>query len=171
MEGVIGTIIGAILTLVITEIKRFHGKVNINTLDYKISYIIRNSDGMGGFIYDETENIEEANMFKYRIPIVFYNNSEVLKNLYSIKLKFIGSTGEEYIHTPFDKATKKVVGPCKNFDRVGIVNLEPHKLVAIDLFGDILSDEWVKFKELGGIKSIYVIGLNHKHKNYKMKIV
>lgn len=117
-EGIIGAVLGVIVTLVTTHLLRFYGQVNIEINDVSVHY----------FKKDEyNENIhcdeEEAEDIKIIFDVYFYNNSDVPKSLKCLSIQFCNSKKEKLYGT--------TLHDIKSDDELEIMNFQPKILTSM----------------------------------------
>lgn len=160
-KGVIGTIIGVILTLIFTEIKKRCGKINLNINKINFEYFTQSSNSFGAETKEKVCYTDNPNRFEYSADMVFYNSSEVPRNLYDIKIILSTEKGQKFEHIPKDE---------NSGNKIGVVNIDPYRLFKCSVSGQITNKEFEKLNRLGEVKRIYLKGLDHKNKIFKEKL-
>ena len=166
-KGIIGTVIGVFLTLLFTEMKKRIGKIHLNVKKYNHGYKKSERDDFGQSKYVEVELRENPDMFHYASDIVFYNSSEIPLNLYDIKIIFVNNKSDKYEHIPDDKNSRKIISKRATYEKIGVIDIEPHRLLNYEIKGEIYKDEFINFKKLGKIEKVYFVGLNYKGKKFE----
>ncbi|MBD5023117.1 hypothetical protein GUF50_27610, partial [Xanthomonas citri pv. citri] len=100
-EGIIGALLGVIVTLILTHILKHFGQIKFYIVDFEI-YFKTDNDGWGTNVMPSKD---EAKQIEIHSQIEIYNGAEIPKVLREIKFCFYKNTNLIVSVTPDDKAT------------------------------------------------------------------
>jgi len=160
-EGIIGALLGVVVTMLMNEYLKSKGKIRFYFQDFKLKYLEKNSEGG----YEECEKEKDYTLVRYNFKVQLYNSSENRKILRDIKIVFVGNKGTIY-NIVQNTDSRRV-----NFDRlisddVNIINLNPKEIIEIGLEGQI-SKSSGDIKILRDIDKIYLIAKDSKDRSIK----
>lgn len=123
-QGIIGTIIGSVTTLIVTDILKKRGKLNIYLISYKAKF--QTFKGVGCIRKDK----EDGNFYGYSVKYVIqvYNKSDTPKIMRDFKLVFLKNMEEVYSLVPDDEETRRYSSHMTHIDEMEISNIEPKKI-------------------------------------------
>lgn len=163
-DGIIGTALGAVATLVTTKWMESWGRLQYFFKEVKITYF--KSDEYGD--YSKTESISEAEYVRVEFKVEVYNSSSVIKPLKDIKAVII--TENNYIETSLlDIDAYKVVANFKKYDELLHANFKPKEIKGYNLmFG--LKQSNFKYNKVEKIKEIYFTARDERNHIVKVLI-
>lgn len=135
-QGIIGTLLGVITTLLIsTWLKKF-GKVYVSAQNYKISFCVKDFDGSHYYVssYDPEKILDQYLHGNIELELALYNSSDEHKGLKNIKIYLLDNNGNEvFIDVPHDQKTSKFAAGAYHTDEVKVINLPSKVMVHYDL--------------------------------------
>lgn len=122
-EGMIGAVLGSLLTLIVTHILRKTGKVTSNVVDTKFEFT-KNEFG------EETDKLSEASGASIEIIVDFFNNSESYKSINDIEIRLCDNNDNEIQKIiPQDLDTRKASKHLIDYDNLEYFNIGPNELI------------------------------------------
>ncbi|SIT91607.1 hypothetical protein [Edaphobacillus lindanitolerans] len=128
-EGIIGAVLGSVLTLITTHLLKKAGGLtsNINIDNVNIT---EDKDGF----FKNVESLKEADHAKVELVVDFYNSSEIYKSISDIKVDFYDGKKLIYSIPLSDSDTRKTGKIFTAFDEFEYLNVAPNELVKKKLF-------------------------------------
>lgn len=161
-EGIIGTLLGVIVTFALTNIFKNIGRVKAYFNEYEDKYWRMEK---GAIEVLGIREISKAEYYDYSFRIELYNNSESIKILRNLKLKI--DTSKKVIYGKLNDSSKKEVSQYRNIEKeVNIINVPPKQIVEFSLEGSVE----ISIDEDEKINKVSFYAENEKGKSYK-KIV
>lgn len=158
-QGILGTAIGVIATLITMSLLKNLGKIYIYFRGWRIKF--SKMDGTGGH---ETSVLEEASYCNYYFEIEIINNSEMPKAFRDIKVKFYSSNKLLVESIPNDDSAKRVSSGGVKLDPIKIINLPSKQMVYYKVNGYIKDED---LKNLNEYKKVYFEALDNSGKKIK----
>lgn len=147
-EGIIGAVLGAVATLIVTDILKRKGKLNLFLMSYKGEYYYFNEDGEG-FNSITTKKGTDGLLRYYKLKFVIdvYNSSELPKIMRNIKLKVF--KGKDLIKELeiYDEDTKRMVVRCIHMDNANIFNINARESYNLNLCAELPKELAEKLKD------------------------
>jgi hypothetical protein len=160
-QGIIGVFVGVL----ITQYVKSQGKVKLYTNVWSYKLYKSRTNSMGEYIEEDTQNLEDAKGAKYELEIVVVNQAEIKKHLRSIQIK-MDSKGFSNFYTPYNSEAGKRVAAFYEYDHISYVNLPPHEVICLKLFGKIPKED---LEKVTGKAKIYLTWYEHnKQKKFKL---
>lgn len=132
-QGILGALLGVLLTLIATSLLRFAGKTSCHTTKWSL-----HMSQPGG----DAKTIEQADMLRYALEVDLFNPSDVPRGLRSFAVTIEASRGDAVAtEQPYDSETRHEIAEGWSFtecDPVRIVNLSPHSFRPLSLEGLVL---------------------------------
>lgn len=144
-QGIVGTIIGVIGTLITTQWIKRVGKTyfDFNNCLFEMGKWSFEGD------YKIVHKANESQVGKYSFEVNIYNSCEQPKSLKNIKIGFdIGNNNLYYY----------------GLEDLEILNLEPKKMKKLNLKCNLKKEDLLKIE---GFKAVYFTAQNHKNKEIK----
>lgn len=160
-EGIIGALLGVIITMIMNEYLKSKGKIKFYFDNYKTRYMGRNEE----CCYAEVEVEEEYETFEYDFNMQLLNTSENKKILRDIKLQF-QIQGIVFESTPKDKDTNRRYAGGYKSDEINIINLKPKEITDIKVEGYISKRE-MDIIQLKDIDKVYFVAKDGNDKTVK----
>ncbi|MDU4889785.1 MAG: hypothetical protein E6344_07345 [Clostridium sp.] len=163
-EGIIGALLGVIITMLMNEYLKSKGKIKYYFDNFVIRYMATDNEGCYGSVEKEAayESIE------YEFNMQIYNTSESKKILREIKIQFI-SDELEIETTPKDSSTSRKYGGGYVCDSINIININPKEILEISIEGyiDICESD---IKKLKNINKVFMLAKDSNDKTIKKLI-
>lgn len=123
-EGIIGTILGSVTTLIVTDILKKIGKLKTYLISYEDKFQTFRDVGCG------MNGKKDEDFYGYSVKYVIqvYNKSDTPKIMRDFKLVFLKNMEEVYTIVPKDEETKKYYSHTIYIDEMEILNVEPKKI-------------------------------------------
>ena len=159
-DAILGTILGSVATLIVTEIIRHLGKIKCYVNQFSKTPIYHNQKD-GTIIYQKEEQTElEAYAINFQLDI--YNSSELPKIMRNLKLRIEdGKKNYEEI-TVTDESTRKIdsfgISHVCNLD---VLNVLPKKVISLNL-GAYFEFKTITLPRLLTLKLVYKDENNHE---------
>lgn len=169
-QGILGAILGAVSTLITTNILRRFGKINLYIIKKEIELFKKSQSDYGLTIEEVASDYNEADSLKYSFELVFYNSSDIYKSFFDINLKFIGDNKRVFFHKPYDQAKSYFTSQRWVHEEIDTIELEPKKLKVVKLNGWLDKEELIKSTNMTNIIKIYLVAKNSKNKKFRKKI-
>jgi hypothetical protein len=145
-EGIIGTTVGVIATLVTTQLLKSLGNIDL----FFINWSFKAYQWVHGREI-ESEDFGAVDDGRFSAIIQVYNASESSKVLRNISIVF-EYDGGMISKTPYDERTSKLAGGGIRSDQLTVLNLPPKQMIEVPMYGRLTKDE---AKHLQLLKSIY----------------
>jgi hypothetical protein len=155
-EGIIGALLGVIVTLILTQLLKSVGKIRFYILDNHIN--LRGKINDWGIVAD-TENLDEAEYIIATIKLEVYNSSEIPKILREVKLCFFNDKQLLFDIKPDDEATRRVAAAMEIYEPLDNINLPPKNIIVLNLRCIIPKEKLELFKQCN---KIFLEVRNHK---------
>jgi hypothetical protein len=161
-EGIIGALLGVIVTLMLTQVLKHWGGIKTYILEWTKTFTWE--DGWGG---QETTDINEAHTVKLNLQIEIYNGADVPKILRDIKFSLY--KGNEFLLSviPNDQSTMKVSAGAARVDPLVNINIPPKQIITIDISSYLSKDNFQAYKDS---TSIFLEMKEHNNKKIKVKL-
>lgn len=127
-QGIIGTILGTVATLVVTDILKKKGKLRIYLPKYKVKY--DSYDSVGCFSDGDEKSRFYGFSMKYTIQV--YNQSDSPKIMRDFHLVFFKDKKEIYSIVPKDEGTRRYSSHISSVDEMEISNVSPKEIQVMD---------------------------------------
>lgn len=163
-EGIIGALLGVIITMLMNEYLKSKGKIKYYFSNFTINYM-----GVDKGIYRSFDKESDYSSIEYEFNIQIYNTSESKKILRDIKIQFISDELEIKV-VPKDSSTRRGYAGGFTCDNIGVININPKEILEMKVEGHIGSQD-TDIKKLKNIKKIYMIAKDSKDKIVKKLIV
>ncbi len=160
-EGIIGALLGVIVTLVLTNLLRHLGKLYIYATEIKTEFT--RLDGYGCM---KDCDILEAQYATFDLDVEIYNNSEVPKALRDFAFRFYCDKELLLEETPDDNRTARSNGHWLIRDGFYIYNLNPKTISRLSFHLSLGEEDTSKIKKFN---KIVISCKNHKHKEIVLK--
>ncbi|MGP3749736.1 hypothetical protein ACTWKA_22055 [Bacillus sp. 3A_MP1] len=159
-EGIIGALLGVIVTLILTHILKHFGAIKFYIVGFEINFRSDN-DGWGTNI-NSSKN--EATQAEIQSQIEIYNGAEIPKVLREIKFCFYKNTNLIVSVAPDDKATEEYDKFSYYRDMLFNINLPSKQIIDINLI-KLLNEE--ETKQVKKCNRVYLEAKDHNGKMYK----
>lgn len=123
-QGIIGTILGSVTTLIVTDILKKRGKLKNYIISYEDEF--QTFKDVGCFMRGKKDEDFYGYSVKYVIQV--YNKSDTPKIMRDFKLVFLKDMEENYALVPKDEETKRYSSHIPIIDEMEILNIEPKKI-------------------------------------------
>jgi hypothetical protein len=158
-EGIIGTILGSLSTLIISDILKGKGRLKIYLNEWDEKFL--NKKELGICTEDDKESaiIEQ---YKYNLSLHIYNSSESIKIMRKISVNFYCNNDLLLKSIPYDP--EKSIGNGRierQLNHVEVINIKPKEVFELHLFDYI--DE-TKFIDNHNFNKIVFEYLDNKSK-------
>lgn len=131
-EGIIGALLGVIVTTILNEYIKSKGRVNFYFLNYKNRFMSTDDYGF----YGETNDIENSKGFEYEFEMQLYNSSDINKIIREIEIEFICKNG--VITTKaYDESTRRVESSRMIKDELKVINIRPKEIIVLTISGHL----------------------------------
>lgn len=159
-QGIIGAVVGVVVTLVTTQLIKRIGKIYFDFYNWSFEMGKWNRNTGKYEIINEVNQAESGKCF---FEVNIYNGFDMPKALKNIKIRFdIGN--DKYDYQLENCSTKKYSESGYNIDFLGILNLEPKKMIKLKLECNLKKEDLLNIKNF---KTVYFIAQNHKNKKIK----
>ncbi|WP_054956489.1 hypothetical protein [Paenibacillus dakarensis] len=132
-EGIIGALLGVMMTLILTEIFKKMGKLKFYKKSLDIGYEIRERDSWGQEVNKNVDNKYGANFFGIELTLEIYNSSDTPKILRDVKLAFYNGKHKKLSVDPEDKSTERYAAASMWRDKFGLINIKPKEIISVSL--------------------------------------
>ncbi len=158
-EGIMGALLGVIITMLMNEYLKSKGNIKYYFDNFNINYMGVDEEGTCTEIGKE----KEYTTIEYEANIQIYNTSESIKILRDIKMQFV-SKDIIIESTPRDKSTSRKYAGGFTSDEINIVNLKPKEILEIRIEGYIHKCS----KDINKLKNIDKVYMIAKDSNDKL---
>ncbi|WP_416731380.1 hypothetical protein [Fictibacillus sp. JL2B1089] len=141
-EGIIGALLGVIITLILTQVLKNWGGIKTYVLEWKVDFF--KPDGYGG---RDTSFIDEASSASLYLNIEIYNGSEMPKILRDIKFSFYNEKLFLFSVNPNDESTARISAGARRSDPLLNINIPPKQIVTYELSNYLSGHNLELFKE------------------------
>lgn len=158
-QGIVGAILGAATTLVITQILHNIGKLYFYTREYKLTAFKKYRDESKATIRKKTDDFQEASQVEFELHIQVYNSSENIKIMKDIIIEFVLSNQSIYFQP------KRKTGKNKYEDEYKqclFFNIPAKEIMEIEMIGDLSFDDYPQITNFTELKKVYL-----KYNTYK----
>ena len=165
-DGIIGAILGSVITLIVTDILKSKGKLKI--------YLMK---GQGNFYYNvmgfhqtyRESKEDKLSYYKYELELNIYNSSDSFKFIRDIKL--IVSNGDKFILEDeiMDEETRVYNQHFSHIDPAKIYNIAPKIVMPLKLSFSLSDKEYKSIDTKKKVK-FEISYIDDKNKNRKIKI-
>ncbi|MCY8856472.1 hypothetical protein [Bacillus atrophaeus] len=159
-EGIIGALLGVIVTLILTHILKHFGAIKFYIVGFEINFISDNDDW--GTNINSSKN--EAMQAEIQSQIEIYNGAEIPKVLREIEFCFYKNTNLIVSVTPDDKATEEYAKFGYYRDMLFNINLPSKQIIDINLIKFLNEEETKQVKKCN---RVYLEAKDHNGKFYK----
>lgn len=123
-QGIIGTILGSVTTLIVTDILKKRGQLKIYLVSYEAMYQTFRDVGcsMGG------KRDEDFYGYSLKYTIQIYNQSETPKIMRDFKIVFYEKAKERYSLTPDNEETRRYSAHISHIDEMEVANIAPKEI-------------------------------------------
>jgi predicted small secreted protein len=165
-EGIIGALLGVVVTLITTQLLKNIGKVNFYLVkdDFKFTKNIKDEIGQ---TYPEECNKQESDCCVVDFVIELYNNSDTNKILRDIRIGFYNKNKLQLSVIPYDKITKRSSAHWVTYDELLNVNIPAKQIIKIEILKYLRDDDISLIKNSD---SVFLEMKNHNGKRYKFKV-
>lgn len=161
-EGIIGALLGVIVTLILTHILKHFEQIKFYIVDFEI-YFKTDNDGWGTNVMPSKD---EAKQIEIHSQIEIYNGAEIPKVLREIKFCFYKNTNLIVSVTPDDKATTEEFAEFGYYrDKLFNINLPSKQIIAINIIKFLNEKETKQVKKCN---RVYLEAKDHNGKMYKV---
>lgn len=160
-EGIIGTLLGVIITLIMTQVIKKLGRTYFYFTEWENSYYGGDNSGF----YGEVSDVTKADSYYYKFKLQIYNNLEINKVYRDIKIVF-------YLQNKIVESKPNDM----NKQGFGAGAIRRHELSFTNVFPkqmlEIMLDSYIEdnLLELGYIKRIYFVAKDYRNKKIKKLI-
>ena len=169
-QGIVGAILGVVVTLITTDIIRRFGKIDIHMSKYKMEFLKRNSNEYGNVKDEVVNNFGDVDLFNYSFELAIYNSSDINKSLFDVKIEFVDADNKVYAEIPYNQDKTQFTGHSWKHEEIDTIDLEPKRLKLIRLNGWIHREKLVDLTTTTNISKVYFVARNQKNKQFKRKI-
>lgn len=163
-EGIIGAILGTLMTLIVTHILRKTGKITSNIVNIECRYV--NHGSRSGEI---VSTLSEADHASIEIIVDFFNSSESYKSVNDIEIRLCDNNDNEIQKIiPQDLYTSKAGRHSTHNDNLEYFNIGPNELIKKGLRIDFHSENIERLKNTEYFKLIYSV---HKGSAGSKKVI
>lgn len=161
-QGIIGTILGSVTTLIVTDILKKRGKLNNYLISYEDKF--QTFEDVGCSMSGKVDEDFYGYSVKYVIQV--YNKSDTPKIMRDFKLVFLKNMEEVYTIVPNDEETKRYSSHATHIDEMEICNIEPKQIQVLK------QSIYVRYEMLDRIEGANKVELQYKdEKDKKRKII
>lgn len=132
-EGIIGTLLGVMMTLILTEVFKKMGRMKFYKKSLDVGYEIRERDSWGHEVIKIVNNKNEASFFKTELTLEIYNSSDTPKILRDVKLVFYNGKSKMLSADLDDKSTERIAASSLRRDKMGLINIKPKEIMSVSL--------------------------------------
>ncbi|WP_146874016.1 hypothetical protein [Bacillus paralicheniformis] len=160
-EGIIGALLGVIVTLILTHILKHFGGIKFFIVDFEINFRIDKNDGWDAKV---NSSKDEATQVEIKSQIEIYNGAEIPKILREVKFCFYKNTNLLVSVIPDDVATERFDRYSHYRDELFNINLPSKQITEINLIKNIKEEETRLVKKCN---RVYLETKDHNGKIYK----
>lgn len=159
-EGIIGAILGSVVTLVVTDILKQKGKLNIYLMEFKGKYWYKDKD-YGDTTTKRKESVIDSYRFNFVIDV--YNSNELPKIMRDIKICIYNDN--ELLNEVFvnDEETRRVSCHTIMVDKTTVFNIGGKESYNLKMSAEIPT------KEAGMLKNGLILKLKYNDEKNKTK--
>lgn len=157
-EGVIGALLGVIITVLLNEYLKYKGKLIIYITDY-IGTLVKYTMGVIDYNVD---NIEEALYYEFKFELQAHNESDCNRVLREIEIEFICKNEIITCEAEVVKAVN-LSEDYLNYGKIKVLNVKPKEIIILKIKG-VISNDSNRFIELNNIKKINLKAKDDKNK-------
>ena len=162
-QGIIGTAVGVIATLITTRIIKNLGKLYVYFHEWEIKF--NKISGEGSLI---TSKIEEASYCSYSFEMEILNSSETTKALRDIKIRFYNKNNKLLTESmPMDESTRKVSVGGSKINQIKIINIPSKQMIYFNVSGYIKTED---IRNLNSWRKVYFEAFDNRSKKVKRMI-
>lgn len=169
-QGIIGTILGVVVTLITTDIIRRFGKIDMHLSKYKMEFLKRTNNELGDVKDEVVNDFDDVDLFSYSFEVAFYNSSDINKSLFDVRIEFVDVDNKVYVEIPYNQDKTQFTGHVWKHEEIDTIELEPKRLKLIRLNGWLHRDKLVNLTSTTHIRKVYLVARNQKNKKVKRKI-
>lgn len=160
-EGIIGTILGSVTTLIVTDILKKRGKLKNYLISYEDKFQTFRDVGCG------MKGKKDEDFYGYSVKYVIqvYNKSDTPKIMRDFKLIFLKNMEEVYTIVPKDEETKRYSSHITYIDEMEILNVEPKKIQVLK------QSIYVKYDMLDRIEGANKVELQYRDEKDKKRTI
>ncbi|MCM3257084.1 hypothetical protein M3664_04715 [Paenibacillus lautus] len=131
-EGIIGALLGVMMTLILTEVFKRIGNIKFYTKFLDVVYEVRDVDSWGQTTNRKAVK-DEANFLRVELTLEVYNSSDTPKILRDVNLVFYNGKRKILSVEPEDKSTERFAAASFHRDKFGFTNIKPKEIISINL--------------------------------------
>ncbi|REE81584.1 hypothetical protein A8990_118110 [Paenibacillus taihuensis] len=167
-EGIVGALLGVVVTLVVTHILKNVGRVKLFLVAQKVGISKETRTSYGEVKYIDTEKTE-ADLCEIDITLEIYNGTDVGKIFRDIKVCFYNKNNElKFSITPDDKTTEEQGRFWNKYDEALNINVPAKQICLLVLRKAIRFEKESEVLKLS--ESICIEMKNHNGKTYRLQI-
>jgi len=159
-DGIIGTILGVVATLITTDWLQHRGKLNIFIMKWTGKYETYYDVGCSHKGKEETDLYGYCNEFEIEV----YNSSSIPKIMRNVKIEFYDNKELKYSNEIKDEDTRRYTSHITTIDKFEVINFKPKEVVKLKLSNYIHEDELIEIEGTNRIFLTYVDENNKKNK-------
>jgi hypothetical protein len=133
LEGIIGALLGVIVTLVLTQMLKSIGKMRFYIKETEIKYLKSSTSSYGSHEEEEVNVIKGATNIKLQHSIEIFNGSESPRILRDAMYSFYKGKKLLFSVSPDDKTTERYGSHRYWIDEFSNINIPPKQIVNINL--------------------------------------
>jgi len=157
-EGIIGALLGVIVTTILNEYIKSKGRLNFYSRNYENRFMKTGDYGH----YTETDDIDNSERFEYEFEMQLYNSADINKIIRQIEIEFICKNG--IITTKaYDESTRRLASSAIIKDELKVINIKPKEIIVLTISG------YVDGKYEGELLPKEIKKVNLKAKDYRDK--
>lgn len=164
-EGIIGALLGVIVTLILTQILKNSGRMRFYPIECEVIYEKTSEDGWSDRV--RVENKEDAEYVSVKLKIELFNGSEVPKILRDIRLCFYANKKILLSVVPEDQSTEQYMTHSYWRDKLLHINIMPKQITKIELVKYFNKSETEVIRQSNRLE---LNMKNHRNRIYKMFI-
>jgi hypothetical protein len=150
-EGILGTILGSITTLIVSDLLRKKGKLKTYLIEWQGKYETFRDVGCSRLGKEDSDFYDYS--FSYTLQV--YNKSDTPKIMRNFKVKFYKEKREMFSFIPNDEATRKFSSHAYYVDRMEVINIKPKEIQVLKQSGYINYEELNSIEESSKVELIY----------------
>lgn len=161
-DGIIGTILGVVATLITTEAIKHLGKVYFYFYDWSVNYYGENEYGLTTI----TKDINSSEYCCYELRMQIYNSTDEMKTIKDLQIEFC-LKDEKIYGKPNNKElaeNREVYIKYKDFN---YINIPPKQLLEINMNGSIQNENMI---EVANVEKIYLSAKDYKNRKIRKLI-
>ena len=161
LQGILGTISGAITTLIVTNILRNKGKLKTYLIDWEDKY----ETFKDVKCYSSDTKISDFYHYTFTYTLQVYNKSEVPKIMRNFKVNFYDEKTKIFSYIPDDETTRRYSNHRYHTDKMEVINISPKEIQVLKQSG------YVKYEELEHIEGASKVDLTYYDERNKRRAV